>query len=137
MRVVLDANKLLAGLFTRGVCERVLDICWDPIFGILVVCSEHILGEFAANATAKFRAPADEVADAVDKLRQRVELVEPNEVPTDACRDPDDLPVLGAATAGTADYLVTGDSDLLTLGAFQGIPIISPREFYDRVRGNG
>jgi predicted nucleic acid-binding protein len=42
--------------------------------------------------------------------------------------------VLGTAVAGQADYLVTGDKQLLELGNYQGIPILSPREFYDRVR---
>jgi predicted nucleic acid-binding protein len=49
-----------------------------------------------------------------------------------SCRDPDDLPVLGTAVAGGASVLVTGDEDLLTLHEFQGIVILSPREFHDR-----
>ena len=136
MRAVLDTNVLLAGVFTRGVCERVLNICSTPAFDIVVVCSEHILGEFAANAETKFGVPAEEVSEAVDILRHRVELVVPDDVPIDACRDPEDLPVLGTATSGRADYLVTGDGDLLTLGAFHGIGVVSPREFYDRIRAS-
>jgi predicted nucleic acid-binding protein len=49
-----------------------------------------------------------------------------------SCRDPDDLPVLGTAVAGNANVLVTGDDDLLTLREFQGMAILSPREFHDR-----
>lgn len=134
MKAVLDANVLLAGVFTHGVCERILDICWENAPAIVVVCSEHILSEFADNAETKFGVPAEEIADAVDKLRHRVELVEPSEVPMDACRDRDDLPVLGTAKAGNVDYLVTGDRDLLTLKSFHGIPIASPRDFYDLIR---
>ena len=130
MRVVLDANVLLAGVFTRGVCERVLDTCWENAPAIVVVGSEHILGEFADNAETKFGVPPEQIVEAVESLRHRMELVEPSEVATDACRDADDLPVLGTATAGKADYLVTGDRDLLVLKSFQGIPIVSPREFY-------
>jgi putative PIN family toxin of toxin-antitoxin system len=136
VRILLDANVLLAGVFTRGVCERLLDICWESSPAI-VVCSEHILGEFAENAETKFGAPHNEVADAVDKLRHRVELVEPGDVPLDACRDPDDLPILGTAMAGKVDYLVTGDGDLLILKAFQEIPIVSPRELYDSIHMSG
>ena len=134
MRAVLDANVLLAGVFTRGVCERLLDICWENAPAIAIVCSEHILGEFANNAETKFRVPAQEVAEALGRLRHRVETVEPSAVAADACRDAGDLPVLGTAVAGHADYLVTGDHDLLLLKSFQGIPIVSPREFYDRIR---
>jgi predicted nucleic acid-binding protein len=55
-------------------------------------------------------------------------------VAADACRDPDDLPVLGTSVAGQADYLVTGDQDLLTLRSFHGVAIVSPREFYEVIR---
>ena len=136
MRAVLDSNVLLAGVFTRGVCERPLDVCWEKAPAIVVVCSEHILSEFSDNAETKFRVPVDEVAETVDKLRRRVEIVEPDEVALDACRDAVDLPVLGTATAGKADYLVTGDRDLMALKSFCGIPIVSPREFYDVLRAS-
>lgn len=45
-----------------------------------------------------------------------------------ASRDPDDNRVLEAAIAGQADAIVTGDRDLLSLGEFEGIPIISPAQ---------
>jgi putative PIN family toxin of toxin-antitoxin system len=137
VRAVLDANVFLAGVFTRGVCERMLDICWDRAPAIVVVCSEHILGEFVENAVTKFGVSAEEITEVADKLRHRVEFIEPSQVPIDACRDRDDLPVLGTAMAGKADYLVTGDGDLLMLKSFHGIPILSPREFYDLVRESG
>jgi predicted nucleic acid-binding protein len=45
------------------------------------------------------------------------------------CRDSDDIKVLGLAIAANADYIVTGDKDLLVLESFQGIPILNPRSF--------
>lgn len=134
MRTVLDANVLLSGLFARGVCERVLDVCWENAPAIVVVSSEHLLREFAESAEKKFGVPAAEVAEVVEKLRHRMEVVEPSPVPPDACRDADDLPVLGTAAAGNVDYLVSGDDDLLSLKSFHGISIVSPREFYDVIR---
>ena len=56
------------------------------------------------------------------------------EVPADACRDPDDLPIRGTLLAARVDCLVTGDEDLLALREFRGIPILSPRAFYERLR---
>ena len=64
---------------------------------------------------------------------QSVELVEPKDVPRDACRDPDDLPILGTLLAAEADCLVTGDKDLLDLKEFQSVPILSPRTLHDRL----
>lgn len=134
MKAVLDANVLLAGVFTHGVCECILDICWENAPAIAVVCSKHILNEFAEHAESKFGVPAEEAAEAVERLRHRVEVAEPSQVEPDACRDIDDLPILGTATAGKVDYLVTGDRDLLSLNSFHGIPVVSPREFYDLIR---
>jgi predicted nucleic acid-binding protein len=45
------------------------------------------------------------------------------------CRDPDDDHVLAAALAARAEVIVTGDADLLVLGAYQGIQILSVRAF--------
>jgi len=55
-------------------------------------------------------------------------LVEPTHR-IDASRDPDDNRVLEAAIAGEADYIVTGDRDLLELGSYEGIRIVTPAEF--------
>ena len=45
------------------------------------------------------------------------------------CRDPDDNMLLALALDGKADYIVSGDRDLLDLSSFQDIPIIKPAEF--------
>jgi uncharacterized protein len=49
------------------------------------------------------------------------------------CRDPDDDHVLAAALAAKADAIVTGDADLLVLGAYQGIRILSVRAFLEEL----
>ena len=116
-----------------GQCQTVLDACFGPK-GHQVVLSEHILSEFQRQAGAKLKAPLGKVRRAVEFLRKHVEMIEPVSVSPDACRDPDDLPVLGTALAGRVELLVTGDAHLLELGEFEGISIVSPREFYDRAR---
>ena len=58
-------------------------------------------------------------------------IVMPVEVSLNACRDMDDLAVIGTALAAMADCIVTGDNDLLVLNAYAGIPIVSPRQLYN------
>jgi predicted nucleic acid-binding protein len=60
-----------------------------------------------------------------------MKVVIPQTLPQPVCRDPDDDQIIGAALAGNAEYVVTGDKDLLVLQTFQGINIISPRDFLD------
>jgi predicted nucleic acid-binding protein len=50
-------------------------------------------------------------------------------------RDADDDIVLGTAMAAGADLLVTGDNDLLVLGTYAGIKIVTPRQFVERLDG--
>jgi uncharacterized protein len=54
-----------------------------------------------------------------------------------ACRDAKDDKFLEAAVSGRATYIVTGDSDLLTLDPFRGIQIISPNSFLESVLSSG
>ncbi len=131
MRVVLDTNVVLAAIFTRGVCEAVLDACLESH---TIVLSEHILAEFARHAGGKFGAPAPDVRAAVEYLRRQAEIVEPAPVPPESCSDSDDRPVLGTAIAGNAEALVTGVRELRSLRHAGRAPILSPREFLDRVR---
>ncbi len=128
MRIVLDTNVLIAALLTRGACESVVAVCLAQHELLL---SEHILAETARILRKK--APAVQQA-AVEVLRRHCGLVLPADVGVGACRDPDDLPVLGTAAAAQADYLVTGDQDLLVLGRYGTTRIVSPREFIELIR---
>jgi predicted nucleic acid-binding protein len=63
-------------------------------------------------------------------------VVRIHDVPTIArtCRDPDDDLLLAAAAAGGAEWLVTGENDLLTLGVFEGARIVAPAAFLSALR---
>ncbi len=133
MRVVLDTNVLLAAFGTRGLCEALLAVCLERHE---IVASEHIVGELRRHLTRDFRMPARQADEILAFVREHVEMVSPARVPAAACRDPDDLAVLGTAVAARADVLVTGDKDLLELKRHRDIPIVTPRECYERLAGS-
>ena len=131
VRVVLDANVLLSAFVFGGVSREVYDHC---VAVSTLLMSEHIMDEFRRHLLGKFEYSTAEADARVDLLRCTAVFVEPDEVPVSSCRDPDDLPVLGTASAGEADALVSGDKDLLVLSSFRGIPIVTPRRFLEMVR---
>lgn len=61
----------------------------------------------------------------MQRFRTIAQIVVPAAIPSDAVRDKDDVHVLACAVGGQADYIVSGDEDLLTVGAYQGIPIVT------------
>lgn len=52
---------------------------------------------------------------------------------TPICRDPNDTKLLALALAGRADCIVTGDRDLLTLNGAEGLSILTPQAFFERL----
>ena len=134
MNVVLDSNVLVAAFGFGGICRAIVDVCIDSH---RLVFSEHILAEVHRHLREKL-SHTDAMADErVSFLREVAWIVSPVAVAPDACRDPDDLPVLGTVLGGQADCLVTGDKDLLDLTEFSGCPILSPRQFWKRLGQSG
>ena len=131
MRLVLDTNVIVAAFAARGLCAEVFEVC---ITGHVLVTSEHILAEVGRGLLKKVRLPNRIIRDVLDYLRDTAEIVEPDLINMSLCRDKDDLPILGTATKGNASCIVTGDSDLLSLKTYMAIDIITPREFWDRLR---
>ena len=131
MKVVLDTNVLVAGFGTRGLCEDVVRVC---LSNHQLFISHAILTEVDTHLRGKFKLPAVRVREILSLVRKLGQIVEPLDVPPDACRDRDDLVTLGTAIAASAECLITGDKDLLTLGAYQRIPILDPRAFYDLIK---
>jgi putative PIN family toxin of toxin-antitoxin system len=130
VRVVLDSNVLIAAAATRGLCEAVVELCLEQHE---LVLGEHILAEVEEKLTRKLKVPRGIVRDYIRLLRDMAEVVKPTEVDRAACRDPEDLAVLGLLAPGRAEVLVSGDKDLLVLEEFAGARILSPRQFWETV----
>ena len=128
MRVVLDSNIFIAAVASRGLCEPVVELCLEQH---RLIASEGILEEVADKLRTKIKVPSRVVAEYLKFLRQNVEIVRPEKLDPKTCRDPDDLMVLGLVEPGDARAIVTGDQDLLVLGAFQGASIMTPRAFWE------
>ena len=131
LRVVLDTNVLVSGLAYPGsVPGRIVSTWRDG--GLDVVLSRDILDELTRVLPRLERihmTPA-EIRDLVDSLMFIADVVEPDGVPDAKLRDPADQAVLLTLVASKADYLITGDRDLLALAG--PYSIVTPADFWSR-----
>jgi uncharacterized protein len=134
LRVLLDTNILISYLLSPPD-SLIAQIVEAGILGrFALLFPEALLEELAAKARAKSyladRITADEVRELVDTLSE-VSVTIPKiafEIPA-VTRDPKDDYLLTYALVGQADYLVTGDRDLLVLGQVEATRIVTVREF--------
>ena len=130
MRVFLDTNVLASATATRGLCADVLQ---EVLAAHELFLSEQVLSELARALRSKFGIGQDLIDDFIRLLRQDCVPAGPSDVPRVSLRDKDDLRILGAAAAAGAEVLVTGDKELLALGHFGNLEILSPRQFWERL----
>jgi len=95
-----------------------------------LILSTDIIQEFERILHRKFSVSPSEISDAKKVLAEAtlevcrlVSGIEP------VCRDPDDDKILACAQQVNADYIVTGDEDLLVIKRYGAIQIVTPREF--------
>jgi len=130
MRVILDANILLSALLAPlGAPAKIL-AAWERKLFTLVAC-ENLVSELRDVASrpffrAKLRAGvAEMLAISIQDLSSYYEDLPSGPV----APDPKDSYLLALAEASHADFLVTGDQELLALGSHKSTKIVSAREF--------
>ncbi len=124
MKLLLDTNVLIAAFVARGLCHELVEHSQREHH---LVSSEHLLTEFQSKLERKFRVPPEQAVAALSLIREQLEIVVPEPLPSPVCREPDDDWVLATARSGKCEYIVTGDRNLLDLTSFQEIGILEPR----------
>lgn len=130
-RVVIDTNLVLSALvFAQGRLAP-LRLAWQGGFCQPLVSSVTAAELIRVLACPKFKLSAEDQQELLaDYLPYCTTVRMPAKLPTTPdCRDKFDLPFLQLAVAGKADYLVTGDQDLLTLNGQFICPIITADQF--------
>ena len=131
LRVVLDTNVVVSGIaYPASIPGRIV-AAWRE-GGIEVVLSRYILDEVARvlPRLTRIRLTPTEIRDLVDSFMFLADIVEPAPGQELSLRDPEDQQVLGTLRASRADYLITGDKDLLALA--EEYPIVTPAAFWER-----
>jgi hypothetical protein len=134
MRVVVDTNVIFSGLVFGGNPALVLKSFDSPSRTLLL--TDHILRETETVLRSKSGWDDKVIARVLADLVNVAEWIKPASTVSE-CRDPDDNRILEAALAGSADCIVTGDADLLSMRSFRGMQIVSVAAFLARLNSGG
>ncbi len=131
MRCVLDTNVLVSAFLWQGLPARLIEFASEN--EIRLFTSRALLDELdevlhrkkLAKAVRLTGFSADQLVSHYRRLAYRVTT---RQLTRRISRDPDDDQVLACALAAKADFIVSGDRDLLTLKSFREIPIVTAAE---------
>lgn len=135
-RVVADTNVVVSASISDGSSHRFL---LEAMLGVkcTLVTSDEIIGEMReVLSRQKFRLNKNEINKALSALKSASSVVETTSK-FRVARDPDDDMLINAAYDGGADYIVSGDRDLLDLGEFEGIRVVTVAKMMRILRLDG
>ncbi|MDO8650467.1 MAG: putative toxin-antitoxin system toxin component, PIN family [Candidatus Berkelbacteria bacterium] len=130
MKVVLDTNIIVSGLLFGGKPLQILEGVVDG--KIEVYTSEVLMDECLRILEMKFGLSRDRLTETEESLRENFKIVRP-QTTVKIARDTDDDAVLAVALEVGADFLVSGDNDLLVLKHIANIPIVDPGQFLSQL----
>ncbi len=125
--VVIDSNVWISALVFGGAPRQVFEQVVRS--GTRVILSAEIIGEIRRVLAAKFPDFLDDFEALRAVLASTLTEVVLDGPTVSVCRDPDDNRVIETAVAGRAATIVSGDKDLLALGAYEHINIVRPAEW--------
>ncbi len=131
MRVVIDTNVFISGVFFSGPPPHILKVWRDGKVRLAV--SAEILDEYqrAAQVLAE-QHPQANLDPILDLLTVEADFVSAPPLPEDVCEDPEDDKFLACAVAAKAKIVISGDKHLLRASGYRDIVVMRPREFVNR-----
>jgi uncharacterized protein len=134
LRLVIDTNILISGLMSlNSLPQQVFDYATSQA---ILLMSDEVQSEIEnviSRPKLQKYITLERRTKFLSELSQQVERVTINQQ-TRACRDPKDDKFLDLAVCGEANYIITGDTDLLDLHPFQNISIIKAANFLTAVK---
>ena len=131
MKVFLDTNILASAAATRGLCT---DVLREIFASHELFISDQVIAELRRVLRLKFGVGQDLIDDFILLLEQDSISAQPAQLPRIELKDRDDLAIVGAAITAGAEVLVTGDKELLDMSRIANLEILSPRQFWERLK---
>jgi uncharacterized protein len=128
IRAVADTNVYISGIFWPGLNRMVLNLARHDVLSLYA--SPQLLEEFSRTLKGKKFRLSDAQTDVI--VKDLIEFTFPGResaVSIPNLRDPRDLFLCSLAVGSAADYLITGDQDLLVLKRVKKTKVVTPRAF--------
>ncbi len=128
MRIVLDTNVFISGIFWEGnFCSQIIDKWRKGIFQL--VSSSKLVEELAETLRSfKISMPEEMIQEWKNLIIETSILVDPTVAVKAVKDDPEDDKFIEAAVYGEADFIVSQDKHLLKLKEYNKIKILKPEE---------
>ena len=134
MKLVLDANIFISAFYWGGNPQKIIDRTIEGMDELFI--SDEILNEIAAvMARPKFKSSPETIEkyiQAIEKIGKKIVI---SGTIRGICRDKDDDDKIECGILGNADYIITGDDDLLALKEYQYVKIITAKEYLQLANG--
>jgi putative PIN family toxin of toxin-antitoxin system len=129
-RIIIDTNLWISFLITKNF-TRLDEIIFSK--KCVLIFSQELLEEFLTVAKRpKFRRffSSSDIEEILETIQEYAEFIEVTSK-TEVCKDPKDNFLLSLSLDGNADFLLTGDNDLLILTKFRKTSIVTISDFLD------
>ena len=128
MKVVLDTNVLVSGIFFSGPPAEILRAWSQGKFKL--VLSPEILDEYTrVSAELADKFPDINFRRILDLVVVRSDVCSPEALPQQVCEDPHDDKFIAAAIGSRTKIIISGDKHLLRVSGYQGVFVLTPRQF--------
>jgi putative PIN family toxin of toxin-antitoxin system len=131
VKVVLDTNVLISGIFFSGLPAEILKAWRDDI--IQFTLSSEIIEEYIRVARIlEVEFPDIEVNQILTLIVTHSDIIRAPSLSHQVCDDPDDDKFLACALTSGGKMIISGDKHLLKTSGYKGISIITPRAFVQK-----
>jgi putative PIN family toxin of toxin-antitoxin system len=131
MRVVVDTNVFVSGVFFSGPPHEILEAWRDR--RLTLVVSPEILAEYQATGDElASQFPDVDLTPWLELVATLGVIVQAPSLSEQVCADPDDDKFLACAIAGRTRVVTSGDKALRATSGFRGVTVLTPRQFVDK-----
>ena len=131
-RIVLDTNVIVSAFGWEGNARSILNKATRGIFDIILSVQQYQEIKRVLDYP-KFKFSEEQKSSFLSILVEICIMIETEEKLKIVKEDPSDNIILESAVEGKADFIASGDQHLLKLKEYEGVKIVTPKEFLDLI----